>query len=195
MRKPYIYLVAISAFLVSCNSNTATQETPAATAIPAATAPVTSKLSDSATQQLTHLLADYYSLKDALITGNAEKSNTAAGVLNAGVDDFTKVIKDDSSIKTAVAPYIDTIKTVTNGIISARSNKIEEIRTRFSKISGPMFALCKKVELKNAGVYFAHCPMALNDTGANWLSNYSEIKNPYFGDKMLDCGDVEDSLK
>jgi Cu(I)/Ag(I) efflux system membrane fusion protein len=36
--------------------------------------------------------------------------------------------------------------------------------------------------------------MAFNDAGAYWLSKTSDIKNPYFGKKMLICGEVKDSL-
>jgi Cu(I)/Ag(I) efflux system membrane fusion protein len=36
--------------------------------------------------------------------------------------------------------------------------------------------------------------MAFNNKGAYWLSNEREIKNPYFGSEMLECGSVEDSL-
>ena len=33
--------------------------------------------------------------------------------------------------------------------------------------------------------------MALEDQGAYWLSEFKEIKNPYFGDAMLKCGEVK----
>jgi Cu(I)/Ag(I) efflux system membrane fusion protein len=36
--------------------------------------------------------------------------------------------------------------------------------------------------------------MAFNKQGAYWMSNEREIKNPYFGNEMLNCGSVEDSL-
>jgi hypothetical protein len=44
-------------------------------------------------------------------------------------------------------------------------------------------------------VYVAYCPMANNNEGANWLSNDKEIKNPYFGDKMLRCGSVKETIQ
>jgi hypothetical protein len=44
-------------------------------------------------------------------------------------------------------------------------------------------------------VYVAYCPMANNNEGANWLSNDKEIKNPYFGDKMLRCGSVMETIQ
>jgi Cu(I)/Ag(I) efflux system membrane fusion protein len=37
--------------------------------------------------------------------------------------------------------------------------------------------------------------MANNDQGANWLSTYSEIRNPYFGDMMLSCGETHDTIE
>jgi Cu(I)/Ag(I) efflux system membrane fusion protein len=36
--------------------------------------------------------------------------------------------------------------------------------------------------------------MALHDTGAFWLSQEADIKNPYFGKEMLECGETVDSL-
>lgn len=36
----------------------------------------------------------------------------------------------------------------------------------------------------------AHCPMAFNDRGANWLQNSDDVLNPYFGATMLRCGAV-----
>jgi Cu(I)/Ag(I) efflux system membrane fusion protein len=37
--------------------------------------------------------------------------------------------------------------------------------------------------------------MAFNDKGAYWLSNISKIKNPYYGKKMLTCGEVAQELR
>ncbi|MTB50406.1 efflux RND transporter periplasmic adaptor subunit [Lewinella sp. W8] len=42
--------------------------------------------------------------------------------------------------------------------------------------------------------YVQHCPMAFDNAGANWLSNEEQIRNPYFGDKMLKCGSVTEEL-
>jgi hypothetical protein len=36
--------------------------------------------------------------------------------------------------------------------------------------------------------------MAFNDQGAYWISDREEIRNPYFGDKMLTCGVVKEEL-
>ena len=46
----------------------------------------------------------------------------------------------------------------------------------------------------NKEVNVEHCPMANNNKGANWLSFVKTIKNPYFGDKLLRCGSVEQTI-
>lgn len=40
-------------------------------------------------------------------------------------------------------------------------------------------------------VYIQYCPMAFHNQGAHWLSLDSVIRNPYFGDKMLTCGEIQ----
>ena len=43
-------------------------------------------------------------------------------------------------------------------------------------------------------VYYQFCPMAFNEKGAFWLSTTKEISNPYFGDQMLTCGEIKETL-
>jgi len=44
-------------------------------------------------------------------------------------------------------------------------------------------------------LYHDHCPMYDNNKGAMWLSETREIRNPYFGDKMMTCGSVKEMFK
>jgi hypothetical protein len=34
-----------------------------------------------------------------------------------------------------------------------------------------------------------------NNKGASWLSETKEIKNPYLGKKMPDCGEVKEEIR
>ena len=43
-------------------------------------------------------------------------------------------------------------------------------------------------------MYIQRCPMANNNKGATWLSKNKDIKNPYFGEQMLGCGETIDRL-
>ena len=43
-------------------------------------------------------------------------------------------------------------------------------------------------------LYKDFCPMANNNKGAYWLSEVKDIKNPYFGSKMMKCGSVKEQI-
>lgn len=43
-------------------------------------------------------------------------------------------------------------------------------------------------------LFLVYCPMANNDEGAYWLSDVEEVLNPYYGDMMLRCGEVEKQI-
>ncbi|MTB50395.1 DUF3347 domain-containing protein [Lewinella sp. W8] len=44
-------------------------------------------------------------------------------------------------------------------------------------------------------IYKQHCPMAFDGAGGDWFSDVSDIRNPYYGDKMLKCGKVVAEIK
>ena len=43
-------------------------------------------------------------------------------------------------------------------------------------------------------LYVMHCPMAFDDTGADWLQDEESIKNPYYATQMKRCGEVKDTI-
>jgi hypothetical protein len=76
----------------------------------------------------------------------------------------------------------------------ASTSDLEEQRKLFSTLSNEMATLVKDGKLSMGMLYLEYCPMANNNSGAYWLSNEKEIKNPYFGDKMLKCGSVKEMI-
>lgn len=44
-------------------------------------------------------------------------------------------------------------------------------------------------------MYKVFCSMYDDDKGAYWLSDSKEVKNPYYGEMMLTCGEVQEELK
>jgi Cu(I)/Ag(I) efflux system membrane fusion protein len=44
------------------------------------------------------------------------------------------------------------------------------------------------------GLLVMHCPMANNNTGADWLQASKPLENPYFGAQMLKCGEVKEEI-
>ncbi len=74
------------------------------------------------------------------------------------------------------------------------TDDVEVQRKAFKALSERMYELASSNKLEFNTLYKQYCPMAFDDTGAFWLSDSKEIRNPYFGDKMLKCGRVEETL-
>jgi len=75
-----------------------------------------------------------------------------------------------------------------------RADELEEQREQFDFLSNLLIETIRAFGIENAKLYVQHCPMALDDRGADWISKERQILNPYFGAKMLKCGLVKDSL-
>ena len=44
-------------------------------------------------------------------------------------------------------------------------------------------------------LYKAWCPMAFDNRGATWIQDKEEIRNPYFGEMMLGCGEIREVME
>jgi len=184
----------ISVFLLAGCSNNTPQNAGTESAKQEAKKPVVSRLNDAGTLALENLLADYYAIKDAFVASNSKDAATAAEKLKAEVDTLNIYLISDTAMLMEAKPLLDTIA-MTSSVIATEKTDVEKQRISLGLLSDNMYALLHKTELKNAKVYQEFCPMAMNDKGAHWLSSEEEIKNPYFGKKMIECGEVTDSLK
>ncbi len=152
-------------------------------------APVFDKTNADVKMQINNLLVVYYKMKDALV---ADKDADAM----AGAKELRKALEkvDMNKMTSAEHTYYMDLQTKLDydaEHISGAPN-IEHIREHFETLSDNMFALVKAFKANNGNaVYFDYCPMAK----ASWITNAAEIKNPYFGKKMIDCGSVKDSIK
>jgi hypothetical protein len=77
----------------------------------------------------------------------------------------------------------------------AATADVKAQRTVFLTLSQDMIPLVKGFKSKNAPIYVAFCPMAGGGKGGYWLAAEKEIKNPYYGDDMLECGEVKEEIK
>ena len=69
--------------------------------------------------------------------------------------------------------------------------EIDKQRVVFKALSEKSITLAGLVGVGTT-IYQQHCPMYAG--GSSWLSFNEEIRNPYYGDKMLKCGVVEATL-
>ena len=146
-------------------------------------------------ESFTKLLTAYYSVKDALIADDTAKASAAAHELVIATDSLKlNEIKGDTNniIKETAKTFTGTI--VGSGQALAAEKDIKAKRKEFEVIADALWSLIRVVKYSGGKVYLQYCPMAFNNKGANWVSNERQIKNPYFGHEMPECGSVEDSL-
>ncbi len=127
--------------------------------------------------KLNAIYTHYLQLTKDLTDGNASAAKVAASAIELGA----KQVEAGSALAQAAGKMSD-----------AASLEIQ--RTTYSDLSNEFINLLKKTGLSSGELYIAHCPMALNDKGASWVSNSKEIRNPYYGESMLTCGSVKETL-
>lgn len=66
---------------------------------------------------------------------------------------------------------------------------IEAQRIAFKRVSDGMIEYMRAKPDTQTGNVIVFCPMAFEDKGALWVQAAGKIANPYFGAKMLRCGD------
>ena len=130
--------------------------------------------------QLTQLLDNYYSIKDALVADNSSNAAIAAGdfIKTANSIDYKVVSEGNINILLKDATYISDLK------------DISKQRLHFATLSDNMISLIKAVKPGTIPVYRAYCPMKK----ASWLTKEKEIKNPYYGSDMLTCGEIKETI-
>ncbi|NID13562.1 DUF3347 domain-containing protein [Fibrivirga algicola] len=130
-------------------------------------------------------LTAYYNVKDALVSTDAAKAKTSAAELVAALGQVNAA-NLSATDKKAMA----TAKTKAADI--SKSTDVDVQREAFEGLSTSMIALAKAT--KPAKTYVQYCPMAAEGKGASWLSDKREVRNPYYGDKMLKCGSVKEEI-
>lgn len=130
------------------------------------------------------ILRDYFNLKDALVNDDSSKAKELGNTLTQSLQSF-----DGSN-------YSESEQTELKDIIADATEHAEHIGESDIKHQREHFKILSKdvtdmvaitgTEMK---LYEQFCPMY--DEGSAWLSMNEEVKNPYYGSKMLTCGKVQ----
>ncbi len=128
--------------------------------------------SDEMTGKIFH---NYQQIRSALTNSDASEVVTAAENL---VESLSEGSPEMKSMTLAMANTDDI-------------EKQRELFSQFTKKAEPLF----KESITEGAIYKQFCPMAFNNKGGYWLSDVSEIKNPYYGEKMLKCGKVTETIE
>ena len=143
-------------------------------------------------QQLASLFTSYIALKDAFVATDAAKVKTEVASTQKALSNV------DMKLVTGAAhndwmTYLGSMEGSLKEMEAA--SDIEVQRKAFSSLSDNLYKTIKAYGLGGTTAYYEFCPMAFNDQGAFWLSESDKIRNPYFGDKMMTCGSVKETLQ
>ena len=137
------------------------------------------------------VLDSYLNLKNALVEDNDEKAAEASVNLTAAFKGLDK----SSLAADQTTKFDEIIESATEHAehISENKGNIVHQREHLALLSKDVKDLVA-ITGTDRTLYADFCPMYDNNKGAMWLSASKEIKNPYFGSKMLSCGKVQEEI-
>lgn len=163
----FISLIALTAALGACQPSGKKSETGAET-----TDSTTNILTDT-----TKVYNAYLQVKDNLVKTDGKAAQKSADTL---------------------AQTLSTIKGCTEAEELAKkmaaTNDVKSQRILFLQVSQDVIPLVKGIKNPKAPIYVAYCPMANEGKGGYWLTAQKEIKNPYYGEDMLECGEIKEEI-
>jgi Cu(I)/Ag(I) efflux system membrane fusion protein len=190
-------MITAGLLLASCTGNQSTTENTVsdehateADLPPAKQVKVAYQAPNAFKTQLSKVVEAYLATKDALVATDAAQTDQKSGELLTALGQVdTAALPADAAEK-----WTEHRKIMERAATSMQAaQNVEAKRTSFEDLSKAAYALVNDFGAGTT-LYKEYCPMAFNDKGAFWLSAKSEIKNPYFGDKMLECGEVQEVL-
>ncbi len=205
MKKIFLLISIVTAFsIVSCNSNNQSAKEDHSMMSHDSTMPrQDNKMMDenvkmvSATfpaidagvsSYIKSMLQNYISIKNALIEANSDKAASSSAAMYEAMKGFDKSLLTADQKKV----YDDIESDLKEHAEHISKSKLDHQREHFAMMSKDMYDMVKAF---GAGMtlYHDHCPMFKD--GSMWLSESKDIRNPYYGEKMMTCGSVEEMFK
>ena len=188
-----VILIALS--FAACNNAASTTADKAQKATEAEKTAVETPVTTSNAQttvSIGEIVKGYLTVKNALTADNTNEAATSGTALAATFKSFNKAALSAEQKK--VFEDVEGDATEHAEHIGSNSGKIDHQREHFDILSKDIYALVKTF---GAGqpMYQDFCPMYNDKKGAIWLSETKDIKNPYYGKKMLSCGSMKEELK
>jgi hypothetical protein len=212
-KKNLFFILVVVFALTSCSEGE--QDEAEATTNPIPSASLNDSTFNTGFQKV---LTAYYGVRDGLIEWDTAAANLAAANLAAVADslDLSRFLQDSIAVEgselsdrqqDSSKAAAETAGGFAGAIVGSakalvKEPSIQAKRKEFQMISDALYDLAKSVKYDRDKIYHMKCPMAFNDTEeAYWISDIPEVRNPYLGtkhpkykNKMLECGEVTDSL-
>jgi Cu(I)/Ag(I) efflux system membrane fusion protein len=142
--------------------------------------------------QLRKVYDSYINLKNALVKDDSQKASKDAKDMQTNMSRVDMKLLTNNTAHNQWMSLENEIKKGATAISSATN--IKDQRTHFKPLSSNLIEAVQVFGV-NEKVFVEFCPMADNNNGAFWLSKQEQILNPYYGDAMLKCGSVKQTIE
>lgn len=135
------------------------------------------------------IVENYLRVKEALAADNQEEAANAGKLLAGNLQSF-----DRSQYSSEEQQELtDIIEDAQEHAEHIAESPIGHQREHFDILSKDVIDM---IAITGTGkkLYQTYCPMYNDNKGAQWLSSTKEIKNPYFGSKMINCGEIQKEI-
>jgi hypothetical protein len=186
-----LFSLMAACLMAACNNNGSAQTESSAADSNTETATTTAATRADAQGSVDAVVQSYLALKNALASDNGKEAAAAAGNVSAVLNsvDVKTLPPAQQGIYTDVA---EDMKEHAQHIAD-NAGKMDHQREHFETLSKDLYDLVKAGSVKQT-LYKDFCPMYNNNKGGMWLSETKEIKNPYMGQKMAACGEIQEEL-
>jgi len=142
------------------------------------------------TATLEKIINSYLDLKNALVEDDAKKAAVAGKMMLSAFSSFEMLTLTEKQRK----EYLEIAEDSKVHADHIMKSPIDHQREHFDVLSVNLDDLIALVGTEKH-LYQIFCPMYNNGKGAIWISETEEIRNPYYGSKMLTCGKVQKEIK
>lgn len=153
-----------------------------------------SKIPEAFKLQLGEAVAAYLPIKDKLASDDKDlKKEILQFKKSLKAVDMNLVMEDAHNTWMKELKSMNKDLNLLDGVIS-----IDEQRSIFQRISNSLMNAVSTLGVKpqnKSPIYLQFCPMVNDNAGGYWFSKDEEIRNPYFGAKMLKCGSTKETYK
>ena len=145
--------------------------------------------SENEDSQTGRIVNDYLELKDALVADNTEDAAKAGEGLVTAFEGFD-ISEYEEGQQQELTEIIEDAKEHAEHITMS---DMAHQREHFEILSIDLVDLLE-ITGSPRTLYQQFCPMYNENKGGIWLSASEEIRNPYFGQSMLTCGEVQQEI-
>ncbi len=135
-------------------------------------------------KDLMSIIGNYMDVKDALVASNPEQAGSSSKLALNGLK---KIIEADldKMTKEHLNKIVEMFTKISN------TADLGSQRDHFITLSENIISISTNLKEISSTLFVQNCPMANKNKGADWLSWEKEIRNPYYGEAMMTCGEVK----